>query len=161
MAYADGLRSTEYYLDKKDSSLQVFRAWDLVFDIVNIAKGVDIANTRFIGLRILDYTQAQFVGSSIGGDFEMPFNCRISTINANSDTFNIGGDLRFNVLKNGVSLATVSIQNGRKTTRVYSTVTLNNVVVNKGDIITFDIISIAEIPANGLTITLETILTSL
>jgi hypothetical protein len=121
----------------------------------------EIGRRRFITRRILGYTQPQFAGTTIGGDLEVPFNCTISTINANSDTVNVGGELRYNILKNGTAIASSSIQNGRKTSRGYSTVTLNNVVVNKGDIITFDIIGTASLPANGLTITIETIITSL
>ena len=115
-------------------------------------------NVRYILYRVLDSATNNAVGTTIGGDLEIPFTGTIVEIGAYVDTAGVTGTMTIDINKNTTTLMTankVTIDTAEKSSRTAATAaTLTTTAITAGDLITVDVDAIQTTPAKGLTIRL-------
>ncbi len=113
-------------------------------------------NVRYVLYRILDSTTNVTTWTTVGWDFEFPFNWTITEIGAYADTAGTTGTMIVDVNRNWSTLMTtnkLSFDSAEKTTRTAATPpTLTTTSISSWDLLTFDIDSIQSTPAKGMTI---------
>lgn len=120
--------------------------------------------TRYVLYRILDPTTDTATGTSIGGDFVMPFGGYVTAVGATVDTAGTTNKTTVDVLKNGTSVLStkITIDSGSKTSRDASVPSILGSVVSfdAGDIYTFNIDTVSATPAKGLTVFMNVVQTT-
>lgn len=118
----------------------------------------------YIVYRIVAPTTNTSVANKVGGDYVMPYNGYITSVGATVDTAGITGDTTIDVLKNGTSIMStkITINTTKKTSRTATTQPIlgGDVSFKIGDIITFNVTTISTTPAQGLSMFLNTIITT-
>lgn len=111
--------------------------------------------TRYVLYRILDPTTNNATGTTIGGDFVMPFGGTIEEVGATVDTAGTTGTLTVDINKNTNTIIStkITVDSAEKTSRTAATPYVLSVRgFNKGDIFTFDVDAVHTTPAKGITI---------
>jgi hypothetical protein len=115
-------------------------------------------NVRYIYIRVLDASVSCAIGTTLGGDFEIPFTGTITEIGGFVDTAGTTNTMVVDVNKGGSTIMTTNKllwDSTEKSTRTASTApTLTTTAVTAGDIITIDIDSVHSTPAKGLVVRL-------
>jgi hypothetical protein len=120
-------------------------------------------NIRFINIRLVEAGTDVATGTTIGGDFEVPFagtiyqdDAKDSYFCAYTDTAGTTGTMTVDVNKNGTSIMTTDLLSIETTEKSSSTATtppnVTTPAVAAGDILTFDVDAIHTTAAKGLTV---------
>jgi hypothetical protein len=112
----------------------------------------------YVLYRVLDPDTSQTVGTTVGGDLEIPVTGTITEIGAYVDTAGTTGTATIDVNKNGTTLMTtnkITIDTGEKSSRTAATApALTTTSIAAGDLITVDVDAIHTTAAKGLTVRL-------
>lgn len=115
-------------------------------------------NVRYVIYRVVEATTDTAIGTTKGGDFEIPFTGTITEIGAYVDTAGTTNLTTIDVNKNGTTIMTtnkITIDSTEKSSRTAATAaTLTTTAVTAGDLITFDIDAVQTTAAKGLTVRL-------
>lgn len=113
---------------------------------------------KFIIVRIVKNDTVTTTGTSVGGDFVMPFEGYITSVGATVDTAGTTNTTDVDINKNGSTILStvITIDSTEKTSRTASTpykfVNDSPPTFLEGDIITFDIDAVHSTPATGLSV---------
>lgn len=155
----------EVFCDGTPNTITLAPTSSQVCEIIRncIPTELSYATKKFIILRLVDYSLPHIAGTSVGGRFEMPFSATLTAIYMQMDVTGTGGSLVITIRKNGsvITPTYVTLTDPAITTRNLSQPTISSSTLNKGDIITVDILSTETVPGYGLTVELDTTLTSL
>lgn len=113
-------------------------------------------NVRFLLIRVVESATNCAVGTTKGGNVELPFTGTITEIGAYVDTAGTTGTMTVDVNLNGATIMTtnkITIDSTEKSSRTAATApALTTTAVTVGDLLTIDIDAIHTTPAKGLTI---------
>lgn len=120
---------------------------------------------RFILYRIKPSDLVLTTGTSVGGDFVMPFGGLILEVGATVDTAGSTGTMQIDINNNAVTIldTKITIDSGEKTSRTAAIPPFVSKVganFKTGDIFTFDIDTVQTTPAMGLTMFIDVIVTT-